>query len=149
MDWRDYPTEWRSLVWDHELPQHVLPLEFVTPELAWDYGAISRVLSRPSEGESSVVLKVRARVSEGRVGVSVSKTNGSALVSREIPLTPEQGEVEIYFELPAGKRPLSLLVRNYDDDGRRGQIKVIDVKAIALAEFDEALKSQLALSTEA
>jgi hypothetical protein len=116
-------------------------LEFVTPELAWDYGAITRVLEPPETGAQ--ILRVTAQASAGVVGVSLAKTNGSALMSEERVLTPEKGEMQMYFRMPAGLRPISILVRNYDNDGVKGVVRVKAVDAVEEADLDPSLAGQV------
>ena len=142
MAWQPYKTTWRSLVWDHELPSNSLPLVFATPDLAWDYGAITRMLEPPAAG--ALILRLTCRAEAGRVGVSLAKTNGSALLSVERPVTPEDGQVTLYFRLPAGLRPASFLVRNYDDPDRTGRLHVEAVEAVAEGALDSALAAHVA-----
>jgi hypothetical protein len=141
MIWRAFETSWRSLYWDHQLPTDQLPLDFVTPDEAWDYGAITASLT---PGADELILKVRATAFAGRIGLSISKTNGSALLSEERVLTSDQKAQSFYFRLSPGQTSVSLLVRNYDDDGRLGAVRVESVEAALAVEVDPAILSQVA-----
>jgi hypothetical protein len=116
MAWTSLKTPWRSLVAGHVLADPLPPFNFVTPAADWDYGAISDPL--PSEAQA-VALTVRAQA--GRIGVALSTPNGSRLLSEEIAVAPDQGEVEMVFALDAAE-PAVVLVRNYGEGGARGAV---------------------------
>jgi hypothetical protein len=74
----------------------------------------------------------------------VAKTNGSAILSREALLTPEDGERIFYLRLSPDQTSASLLVRNYDDDGVLGAVRIEEVTALGPDEAGQAVPDQVA-----
>jgi FkbM family methyltransferase len=116
--WSPLPMNWLALPGGRSVTTDPVMIE--TPPKAWDYGAISTPFAAPlvaGGATVSVVLEATA----GVVGVALALSDGSALVSKEAALRPEDGPRRVSFGLPAGEtQPVSLLVRNYDDDGVAG-----------------------------
>lgn len=120
--WIDAGSQWMVL------PGHThigpLPQTFTTPALAYDYGATTDALSPAATAAGPMLLKVQLGAVTGSVGLSLAKPDGSALVSKEHPLTAKDSGKTAYFRLTGSQGPVSLLVRNYADQGHAGSIEV-------------------------
>jgi hypothetical protein len=124
MTWTLLETPWRSLVVDRPLDAARPPFRFATPDAAWDYGAISDSFSTTGPCEA---LRVRASCEQGRISLALAKPNGSILWSQEVAIAPQDGEVELYFDLRQDYGPLCLLARNYGEPGAAGRILEISL----------------------
>jgi hypothetical protein len=120
--WIDAGSQWMVL------PAHSrtgpLPQTFTTPARAYDYGAITDALSPAATAAGPMILKVQLGAVTGSVGLSLAKPDGSALVSREHPLTAKNSNSTAYFRLSGTQGAVSLLARNYADEGHTGSIEV-------------------------
>jgi len=137
--WIDAGSQWMAL------PGHTrvgpLPQAFTTPAQAYDYGATTDALTPAATAAGPMILKVQLGAVSGNVGLSLDKPDGSALVSKEHPLTASDSGKIAYFRLTGSQGPVSLLVRNYADQGHTGSIEVksatyapearLDAKAVA------------------
>ncbi len=120
--WIDSGSQWMVL------PGHAhvgpLPQTFTTPAVAYDYGATTDALSPAATAAGPMILKVQLGAITGSVGLSLDKPDGTALVSREHPLTAKDSGKSAYFRLSGIQGPVSLLVRNYADEGHTGSVEV-------------------------
>ena len=120
--WIDVGSDWMVL------PGHThtgpLPQTFAVPARAYDYGATTDALSPAATAAGPMMLKVQLGAVTGSVGLSLAKPDGSALVSREHPLTAKDSGKVAYFRLTGSQGPVSLLARNYADEGHTGSIEV-------------------------
>jgi FkbM family methyltransferase len=121
------PLSWLALPGGQPITADPVVVE--TPARAWDYGAISVPFDTSLVADGATVSAV-LQVQAGVVGVSLALSDGSALVSKEAALRPADGPRRVSFRLPAGEtRPVSILLRNYDDDGAPGRAVVQGVFA--------------------
>ncbi len=120
--WIDAGSAWMVL------PGHtrigLLHQTLTTPALAYDYGATTDALSPAATAAGPVILKVQLGAVTGNVGLSLAKPDGSALVSREHPLTARDSGSAAHFRLSGSQGPAALLVRNYADQGHTGSLEV-------------------------
>lgn len=137
--WIDAGSDWMVL------PAHSrtgpLPQTFTTPATAYSYGATTDALTPAATAAGPMILKVQLGTVTGRVGLSLDKPDGSALVSKEHPLTAKDSGSTAYFHLSGVQGPVALLVRNYADQGHTGSLEVkaatyapearLDAKAMA------------------
>jgi hypothetical protein len=130
--WVDAGADWIRL------PQQQLmgfaPQSFTVPAKAYDYGAITKPLSA-LVGRDPSVIKVDLAVTAGRVGVSLAKPDGSALMSKEAAVTPADGQASVYFRIAPNSAPVSILLRNYDDSGVAGAGAVTKVTVASTADL--------------
>lgn len=124
MVWSGLETRWRSLVGDQPLTQGRPPFQAATPTEPWVYAAISAPL--PS-GPAPLAIKVRARAIEAEIGIALVKPNGSALLSQEARIAPDDGVREILFRLDPAYGPACLLLRKLSEDACIGRAEVLEV----------------------
>jgi hypothetical protein len=122
-DWRVTDLLWQrlpSLEYQGYAPE-VLPI----PATAWDYGATSAPLCAP-EGVD-LQMRVRLRVLEGVAGVLLIRPDGSPLPVKEHRVSPEDGWIDVAFQVSAKDGPVHFLLRNFDSEGVAGQVEVQEV----------------------
>jgi hypothetical protein len=119
--WIDAGAMW--VVLPSQAPAPPLPQTFAIPAKAYDYGATTRSLAATVTGQPSI-LKVQLGAVSGRVGVSLDRPDGSALVSKEQPVTAADSGKALYFRVVPRQGPVSLLVRNYAAEGQPGSVAV-------------------------
>lgn len=124
MAWNSLEASWRSLIADRPLASEGPPFAFTTPDAPWDYGVMSAPLPPVAIGK---VLRLRVRAEGGRIGFALAKPNGSALLSDEAAVGPEDGEVELCFVISPDYGSAAVLARNYDAPRAGGQILTAEV----------------------
>lgn len=115
---------WRSLVKSH-LASGVAPLDVVTPALAYDYGAVTS----PVTFDSDQIIELSLQASKGKIGVALVPPDGSSLISKEKPVTPADGAMKLQFPVSPSMGPVSILLRNYDDQGNTGAVRITEVRS--------------------
>jgi hypothetical protein len=119
--WIDAGTTWVLLPSQTRTPP--LPQTFAIPAKAYDYGATTRALAATVTGQPTIV-KVQLGAVTGSVGVSLDRPDGSALQSKEQPVTAKDSGKALYFRVTTRLGPVSLLVRNYAAEGQPGSVAV-------------------------
>jgi hypothetical protein len=116
---RPLKGSWTSLVKDYVLAGSE-PIDLRTPAEAWNYGAGSRRLSV----REPTLIEMQVEVTQGVVGVSLAKPDGTALLSAEQVVKPLGGPSLVVLEAKPEMDEFIILLRNYDDAGREGRIAV-------------------------
>jgi hypothetical protein len=109
-----------------EYGESALPAAFGTPENAWSYGAYSDVI----DAKSPATLRVRATATKGKIGICLVSEDFGALASDAHVITPETGEATVMIALEPDKAPARLLVRNHDDPGQTGEVRLSSVDVV-------------------
>jgi hypothetical protein len=139
--WIDAGSIWMTL------PSHAhtgpLPQTFTMPAKAYDYGAATDALSPATTAAGPMMLKVQLGTVSGNVGLSLATPDGSALVSREHALTSKDSGHTVYFRLPGSQGPVSLLARNYADEGHTGSIELKSATYAAEARLDSGTMGEI------
>jgi hypothetical protein len=119
--WVDAGAKWQRL------PAHAdagpLPQTFVVPGKAYDYGATTAPLDSAIT-QGGMLVRVTLGAVQGKVGLSLDKPDGSALVSTERVLTAADSGKTAYFRVSGHEGPIALLVRNYDAEGQVGEVTI-------------------------
>lgn len=124
----DEAEEWRELVLPFfskvsSRPDSTsLPALLATPAEAWGYGAISEII--PAGGP--VAVRIRAKVISGQAGLCLINEACTALVSEQRALT-SGSEDTIVLAIAGDKAPARLLIRNFDGEGRAGEVQILSV----------------------
>jgi hypothetical protein len=119
--WIDAGTMW--VLEPSQAAAPALPQTFAIPAKAYDYGATTKALAATVTGQPAIV-RVELGAVSGSVGVSLDRPDGSALVSKERPVTAKDSGATLYFRVTPWQGPVSLLVRNYAAEGQPGSIAV-------------------------
>lgn len=107
---------WRSLTTAPS--ERAAPFVVTTPEEPWGYAA----LSDPVRAADGAVVSVRLRTDRGRIGVSLSRPDGSALLSEEAPVAEGEGLRDVRFKLLDHYGPARVLLRSYDAPFSTGEL---------------------------
>jgi hypothetical protein len=110
---------WKSLTPDFA-DAHSLPATFATPEGAWTYGAVSDILRT----DVAVQIVIEAEALQGKIGICLVSEDCSKLVSPQNLITPDMGKATVSLSFKPDKSPARILVRNYGDDGNKGQARI-------------------------
>jgi hypothetical protein len=125
--WIDAGAMWILL--PGHAPAGPMPQTFAIPAKAWDYGAETAALE-PNVTEQPGVLRVQLGEVRGNVGVSLARPDGSALVSKERPVTAADSGKPVYFRVTGREGLIAVLVRNYNAEGQVGSVAVNTVAYI-------------------
>jgi hypothetical protein len=120
--WQALELPFKSFVDGHP-DQTALPANLGTPETAWAYGAISDVVRT----DKPATIRVRAKALEGKIGFCLISEDCSELASDQHLLTPEAGDASVMIAFAPEKSPARLLVRNYDDAGKPGEVALSSI----------------------
>jgi hypothetical protein len=135
--WIDAGAVWVRL--PSQIEAGPMPQTFAIPAKAYDYGAETRALE-PVVTEGPAFLRVQLGEVKGQVGLSLAKPDGSALISRERPLTAKDSGKTAYFHVTGREGLVAILVRNYAAEGRPG---AVTIKGVAFIPQSAASKVQL------
>jgi hypothetical protein len=138
--WIDAGTAWVLL--PSQAPAAPLPQTFAIPAKAYDYGATTRPLAPTVTGRPAIV-KIQLGAVSGSVGVSLDRPDGSALVSKEQPVTAKDSGRALYFRVDPRQGAVSLLVRNYGAEGQPGSVAVSAVSYIPEAGLSKDQLSEI------
>ena len=121
------------------VPAGPMPQTFAIPAKAWDYGAETAALE-PIVTEQPGVVRVQLGEVRGAVGVSLARPDGSALVSKERPVTANDSGKAVYFRVTGREGLIAVLLRNYNAEGQVGSVAV---NAIAYVPEEGLSRDQL------
>jgi hypothetical protein len=138
--WIDAGTMWVLL--PGQTPAPPLPQTFSIPTKAYDYGASTKALAATVTAQP-VFVRVQLGAVTGSVGVSLDRPDGSALLSKEQPVTAKDSGKALYFRIDPGLGPVSLLVRNYAAEGQPGSVAVNAVSYIPEAGLSKDQLSEI------
>ena len=114
------------------LPENVavgaLPQTVSLPGSTYDFGGVGEPLNQMVVDQASMV-KVELQATAGRVGVSLAKTDGGELVSREAVVNPAQGKTTVYFRTAPGMGPVAVLLRSADNTAAGASANVTKIQA--------------------
>jgi hypothetical protein len=132
LPWRDLPVAWENRVTGYENTK-TLPAVLATPDTPWVYGGVSKVLTditRPS------TIRIRCRSLRGQVGFCLINEDGSEVLSEQILVTPDMGEIEVRLVYMPNGADQRIVARNWDDPGRTGEVVVdaVDILTHSWAE---------------
>ncbi len=114
------PLAWRLLPGQATT---ALPASFTVPAAAWDYGALSEVISA-LEGSGRGAVELGLEVSEGRVSFALVSPDCSRLIGLSQAVAAGEGPVAVRLGLPAQAGPVRVLLRNSGEDGAGGRGEV-------------------------
>ena len=123
--WRNMMLTFKNLTEGHS-DAETLPARLGTPALAWGYGAISE----PIYTNSPASVRVRLRVSTGKVGVCLITEDCSDLASEQQVVTPAEGDAAVVIVFQPDKSPARILLRNYDDADQAGELTLNAVEML-------------------
>lgn len=138
--WIDAGTAWTLL--PSQAPAPALPQTFAVPAKAYDYGAMTKALASTIT-EQPAILRVQLGAVSGSVGVSLARPDGSALVSKERPVSARDSGAALYFRVSPPPGPLSLLVRNYAAEGHPGSVAIAAVAYVPEAGLSKDQLSEI------
>ena len=125
--WRPVEVAFKSFV-EGKADAAGLPATLATPDGAWAYGAISDLIHT----EKPATIRVTAEALDGKVGLCLITEDCSDLASEQHLITPEAGETSVVIAFSPDKSPVRLLVRNYDDAGKQGEVAVRRLEMLSL-----------------
>ena len=98
--WKPLQPKFRSFVPAYESSE-TLPTTLGTPERAWDYGALSDVLTT----DKAATIRIRAKAIGGDVGVCLVTENCSGMASAPHVVKAEDGDTRHHDRFLAGELP--------------------------------------------
>lgn len=125
--WKPLTVAWSSAV--PEFADLVGPGTLGTPDIAWNYGAVSA----PVTTDKPVTIRIKARALKGKVGLCLLTEDCSSLASEPYVLTPEEGDSTVMIEFAADNSPARILVRNHDDAGQKGELVIASLDVFEYA----------------
>lgn len=124
-NWSDPKVAWRLI--GSGGVQSTLPFDFAIPAGGWQYAAMSSSLTT----RAPAIVRIEVEGLSGRSGVALVKPDGTALVSGEYVIAAGDRAI-VHFRLNPGA-PATVLLRNYDDDGAAGVLRVLRMDVVAEA----------------
>lgn len=125
--WKPLATRFHSYVPAFDSAES-LPATFGTPEIAWNYGAVSDSLAT----DRASTLRIRARAVGGEVGVCLVTEDCSGMASEAHVVRPEDGDASIMIAFSPANSPARVAVRNH---GAEGATSVLELKSVDVFEF--------------
>jgi hypothetical protein len=114
-----------------------LPQTVTLPAATYDYGGVGAPLPQAAVDMGSIV-KVDVKAKAGRVGVSLARPDGGALVSREAVVTPQQGKTTLYFRTAPGMGPVDVLLRSADNVAAGAEAEISKVETAPQASIGQS-----------
>jgi hypothetical protein len=111
------------------------PQTVTLPASTFDYGGVGAPLNQTAVDAGSIV-KVEVKAAAGRVGVSLARPDGGALVSREAVVAPEQGKTTLYFRTVPGMGPVDVMLRSADNNPAGASAAITKVQVARQADLN-------------
>ena len=119
MTWQPLHAPIKSLSDSHP-DAAAVPATFGTPVTAWAYGAFSDAV----ETDRDATIRIQAKALSGKIGLCLMTEDCGNLASAQHLITPADGDATVNIAFEADKSPARLLVRNYDDEGKAGEVEI-------------------------
>ena len=113
---------WKPLITSHP-DADALPAKLATPEQAWAYGAFTELV----ETDGPAVIRIQATALSGKIGFCLISEDYSNLASNQVLITADSGPSMVELKFLPEKSPARLLVRNYNDQGRTGEVEIAQI----------------------
>jgi hypothetical protein len=123
MTFKPLYASWKSYVESHG-DTDALPATLGTPEQSWAYGAATELV----ETDGPAVIRITAKALKGKIGFCLISEDYSSLASNQVMISPESGEATVELKFAPEKSPARLLVRNYNDKGKAGEVEVSSIE---------------------
>jgi hypothetical protein len=111
------------------------PIDITTPAQEWAYAV--RFPFRHKPGREHLVVRIRAAVRRGRVGIGCIATDLESYITREVELAPEDGQTvaELHLEPGSAEELGWLVIRNVDPSGEPARITVLAIQTFLIDPF--------------
>jgi|GEM_PF-6333860 len=123
MNWKPLYAPWKSLIPTHA-DAETLPAKLATPDKSWAYGAVTDLV----ETDKPATIRIKAKGLSGKVGFCLISEDYSNLASNQVLVTAQDKDATIELKFEPEKSPARLLVRNYNDNGKTGEVEIASVE---------------------